>query len=315
MEDTPTSCHQARDQVLERVTGTTEGKVNLLPMTIDLVDPSNSNTHSVEQFAVELQKRLPKPEGAPAPPIHVVIYAANDMAPSPPLAYLGSPKGVESHVYMNHLVHALLTHHLWKNIVSVHEQDPDQKARLVTVSTGWNLFPVDPAQGWYTGKDTVSSDGISGILDALGRSVVIMKQYIRSKRAQLFFAAELQAQYSDYITTGASHAGCTRCTYDSCHGLPTPLKNVYLLGHHAIGMSPAQRVQSIILAALDDSAQYVGPKWFFFGPPVVVSRAVNLNAGSVHHQAFSRESTLALFDTTMELLSIAEFGRKTYQTM
>ena len=76
MEDTPTSCHQARDQVLERVTGTTEGKVNLLPMTIDLVDPSNSNTHSVEQFAVELQKRLPKPEGAPAPPIHVVIYAA-----------------------------------------------------------------------------------------------------------------------------------------------------------------------------------------------------------------------------------------------
>lgn len=83
-----------------------------------------------------------------------------------------------------------------------------------------------------------------------------------------------------------------------------------------------QEAQSILLAALDETAQYDEPKYVFFGSPVVVSQTTignnnnkNLNMGSVHHRAFSRESAQALFDNTIEHLKIAEFGQKSYKTM
>ena len=313
---TSRNCHEVRDQVLNQL-GTGTEEVTLLPVSISIdleEDISNSN-HSVVQFAVQLQQVLPKSADYTVPPLHLLIFAGM----ATPLSHRrsSSSRGVEPHVHMNHLVPALLTHHIWKNALAVHEHDLDRKARLVVVSTGWSLFSVETSSdGWSSNQDTALSHGS---LDPLWRSIDIMKHYSRAKQAHLLFAAELQARYSKSITVGASHTGYTRCSNtgsSSCYQeLPAPMRYLFLLADAVVGMSPAQGVQSITLAAWDETAQYVGPKWFLFGPPVVVSRASYLSAGSVHHQAFSPKSSADLFDATKRMLNIAEFGKKTYQTM
>ena len=319
--DTITSrnCQDVRDQVLDQlvVAGTTG--VTLLPVSISIdleEDLSNSN-HSVAQFAVQLQQVLPQsPEEGSVPPLHLIIYAG---VATPSRLPKTTNSGVEAPVHVHHLVPALLTHHVWKNVLAVHEQDPDRKARLVVISTGWSLFPVETSSdGWFAKKEEALSNA-STILDPFWRSMDIMKYYIRAKQAHLLFAAELQAQYSESITVGACHTGFMRCSNtgtNTCYqDLPAPLRYLFVLVDAVLGMSPALGVQGVTLTAWDETARYVGPKWFFFGPPVVVSRASYLSAGSVHHQGFSPKSSLDLYDATKRMLRIAEFGKKTYQTM
>jgi NAD(P)-dependent dehydrogenase (short-subunit alcohol dehydrogenase family) len=316
-------CNKAKSDILEQVDPAKQysAKLHLLPLQLDLAD-----RESIQKFAAHLQDAIPRPittitrtneEGeeyqesiAGVPPLHVMIHNAGVCAPYPQLEY-HSANELETHFHVNYAGHVLLTHYIWTNVMAVHEQDPTRKHRFVTVSEGGALFNVDPMKGWY--KDENGSN--AGILAPLLNMVTNMKQYARSKEGQLFFAAELQSKYRDFISTSAAQPGYTLTPIylTNFNGFPTILKHI--VAHFPLlSMSPEQGSLTILLSTLDEQAQYVGPQWFFFGPPVAVSRSENLNTGSVHHRAFSRQRTMALWDRTMKVLGIAEFGKTSYVT-
>ncbi|CAB9514935.1 Dehydrogenase/reductase SDR family member 13 [Seminavis robusta] len=332
-------CDKAKNDILQQYNQPDAALVELVTLQLDL-----ASKESIQKFSVELQNKTPRPPSPPTekedpeeegeennndedttdttsdstttsnfavPPLHVMINNAGVAAPYPQLEYHPA-YGIETQFHVNYIGHVLLTHYVWSNIMAVNQQDPTRKARLVTVSEGGARFPVDPMKGWYAQENTPHT----GILAPILNMVTNMKQYARSKQGQLFFAAELQALYPDSLTTSAAQPGYTRTPIyvSGFHGFPTFLK--YIVGYNPLGsMSPEQGAETILLSTLDQTAQYVGPKWFFFGPPVAVGRGDNLNAGSVHHRPFSRQRTMALWDRTIKVLGIAEFGKKDYVTM
>jgi len=312
-------------------------RINLVPMQLDLEDRD-----SIEQFSVTLQPVLaksftaaaaattpaaddeeesdtPKPQQL-VPPLHVMIHNAGIYAPHKDLQF--DPQhynGVETHYHVNYLGHVLLTHFLWKNVMAVSQTNPNRKARLVTITEPGLAYmkQVDPMQHWY--DNSLFARPFGSLAAPMINLVGNRKQYARSKQAQLFFAAALQDQYPTAVSVAASHPGWTRGTslYQKVkNGIPAWLQSV-LTNMPLLSQAPAQGALNTVLAALDSTAQYVGPMYLWWGTPVVTSRQESedsLYSGSAHHKAFSKAATQQLWDHSLHILGIKTFGEQTYTT-
>jgi len=285
-------CHQARAQIWHDITGTRE-HATVVAIPLDL-----GHKESIEHFSVQLQAMMPKTSEAFVSPLHLVIYASEAATihaaqqqqqqqqqqhqQQQYVPKVANPEAVESHVRRNYLGHALLTHHIWKNILAVNEQDARRKARLVVASSGWTLLPIDPLRHWYSEHETLTKNDRSSLLEPVFRTISSLTNYVRSKRAQLYFLAKLQDQNPQSITTGACHGGAN----------------------------------SILTTVFHEQTGYVGPKWFVWGEPVVISRAsTSLHQGSAHHRGFEMLDANTLFEKTIDVLKIAKFGKKSYVIM
>jgi len=176
-------CEHGKQQVYENLKSQGSSvKADLRPMLLDL-----SQKSSIEAFAKELQGQ----------PVHILIHNAGLVGVTPELFY-NQEDGVEHHIRINHLGNFYLTHCLWKNNL----QKADH-ARIVVVSSLTAAPSTNvPTKGWYKDEGEVIAHNWN------------IKMYGRSKRANLFFANELQLRYAEdphfhTISVAAAHPGFT----------------------------------------------------------------------------------------------------------
>jgi serine/threonine protein kinase len=212
--------------------------------------------------------------------------------------------GVEMHISINHLGHALLTHCLWQNLLS-----SPFGGRIVHVSSLGALLSLrDVTMGWYDDDSAYKKSG------KFVRMLDCFSYYFQSKRANLGFAWELHQRYHSLtgIASVASHPGYTRT--EIIHKFRLPLipkfyKN-FLTSNRLLSMSSEEGAQTQLWAALEPdqvpSGFYVGPKFWSFGPPILVGYL--MTRACTHFWPFAETESAALWDVTMKELNISEFG-------
>ena len=277
-----TRCEQGKQQIYDNLDakGVTVN-ADLRTMMLDLSDKS-----SIEAFAKELQGQ----------PVHILINNAGLCGATPEVSY-HEEDGVETHIRVNHLGHVYLAHCLWKNL-----QLADQ-ARIVAVSSMMAAPSTNiPTKGWFKNEGEVIPHSPN------------LKMYGRSKRANLFFANELNLRYADdpnssSISVVAAHPGFTHTDLckNGCKGkknlAKTLAKQQALIG--IIKMSAEDGALSQAYAAvIPQAGVYIGPSLGIIGEPKIIGSL----SSSWHHMPFSRDESKLLWDKSMEAMEIKVFG-------
>jgi hypothetical protein len=126
------------------------------------------------------------------------------------------------------------------------------------------------------------------------------------------FAAELEDRYGSThnVTSVASHPGYSRTKLLHSGGsfLPTVVRN-WLMSNTLASMSATQGAWTQVRAAVDESilgGTHVGPLFWTCGRAVAVA---NLrDRWSSHFWPFTRDESQRLWEQSMEVLGIDEFG-------
>lgn len=282
-----TRCNNAVEQIYGNL-GKDVVKANLRPMMLDL-----SKRSSVEAFAKELEGQ----------PIDILVNNAGLAGSTVDLSFDETDgTGVETHLRVNHLGSVQLVHVLWSNL-----QLAPRGARIVVVSS-LTAAPAanGPTLGWFKGEEAEPAKNIV--------------YYGRSKRANLFFAQELQTRFgatkannnNNNISVVAAHPGFTHTDLckNGCKGknkLGAYFANLKSITG-IIKMTPEDGALSQSYAAVISPSQgagaYIGPALGLVGEPKMIGRI----DGSWHHASFSREESQALWDKSMIALGIEDFG-------
>ena len=184
-----TRCKAAKQEVENDLPESSTTKV--ITVSLDL-----ANRTSIADGALAIQNELASEESGTTGTLDVLINNAG-------VAYAWSSKefvdGVEMHMAINHLGHALLTHYLWKNLLA-----STRGARMVHVSSlGALVSRHDSSDGWYEENSPPVQGKFRNTIDS-------MRYYFQSKRANLQQTWELHRRYADIgITSVASHPGYT----------------------------------------------------------------------------------------------------------
>lgn len=293
-------CEKAREEILST---SNASKTRVVPVQLDL-----ASRESIVAAADRIQKLVlfEHEEGAAPEPIHALINNAGVMGAWKSREYIEN-ENVETHVWVNHVGHALLTHLLWPNLVA-------GSARIVSISSIAALIPFDASEGWFPPieeKDEHPDEAAWGkhVYDTFDG----IKYYAKSKRANLKFATELHDRYYPLISSIGSHPGYTRTNLVAKWKFPmAPTVFKKILQTNRLGsMDSKEGSLTQLRAALDregvSSGSYVGPTLFMIGKPVVVG---NLTNSIRHHWPFSRDQSQALWDQTLSVLGISEFGKR-----
>lgn len=269
------------------------GSTSLHCLELDLSSLSSIREFALQALPATLQSLSPQD-----PTVNVLINNAGQWSPLPELVYDTDDTQLEMHMLINHIGHVYLTHLLWKQLSSHYQAAPP---RIIAVSSGVALFPVDSTQHWFD-NDTNNCNNTS-------RFIQHVAAYSRSKRANLQFAAELHHRYNNTILALATHPGYSRTAL-----LTRGMQFATWLGRcmfaNKLGsMSPSQGAMTQVRAALDDhvsSGMYIGPKYLSYGPPVPLGR---IDGWTLHHWPFSREDSRQLWDKSLAVLKIKDFGQ------
>jgi NAD(P)-dependent dehydrogenase (short-subunit alcohol dehydrogenase family) len=293
-------CERAREEILST---SNASKTRVVPVPLDL-----ASRESIVAAVDRIQKLVlfDHEEGAVPEPIHALINNAGVMGAWKSREYIEN-ENVETHVWVNHVGHALLTHLLWPNIVA-------GSARIVSVSSSVALAPFDASEGWFPPieeKDEQPDEVAwwKHVYDTFDG----MRYYAISKRANLKFATELHDRYYPLVSSVGSHPGYTRTDLIARWNFPLVPEffKTFLQTNRLGSMDPKEGSLTQIRAALDrygvPSGSYVGPTWLAIGKPVVVG---NLTDSIRHHWPFSRDQSQALWDQTMSVLGISEYGKR-----
>ena len=223
--------------------------------------------------------------------------------------------GLEEHMFVNHLGHVLMMHFIWPILTK-------SQARIVSISSISALLPLRATAGW-TPSDKLWSE--------FHPSVDGMLRYARSKRANLFFAEELQRRYGSKpdddsspnsgtssslssISSVASHPGYTRTEIWSNGAKIFPKYAGKLIQWNSVGsMSSPDGAKTQVWAALDrhqvPGGTYVGPRWWLFGNPIGLGFIEQQQSSNFpQHYWPSFEKRDELWNKTMEALGISIFG-------
>lgn len=282
-------CDAARDKIVQK---SPDSSTKIIPLQLDL-----ANKTSIEDFASILPDRLREfmgeEEGDAIPPIDVLMNNAGIFASSPHKEFI---EGIESHIWVNHLAHVLLTHLLWPNLV-------EGKGRVVTISSIAALLAFSPTDWWF-------EDHVDSFLEKWNPIHEGVRLYARSKRANLFFAHELHRRYSD-ISAVSSHPGYSRTEIWNNGAKFMPDWYAKGIQTNKYGsMSPADASLTQVWAAIDHqdipSGWYVGPKWLVYGEPVAIGPI--MNKLSAHYWPLSSDDSETLWDQSLKTLGIIEFG-------
>lgn len=163
------SCEEAR----ARIPIIHHNSTRLVCVELDLADRA-----SIEAFSHRrIQRHFSNSSADSLSPIHVLINNAGFWASSEEVEYIDN---IESHFFVNHLGHVLLTHYLWKRLVA-------GRARVVAVSSLSGIYPVSPLYGWRRSDE--NSRGRwwlkYSIIRYLSSKQAMIDRYVRSKRANL----------------------------------------------------------------------------------------------------------------------------------
>ena len=187
-------CQAARSSVMKEFPSSTTRLVTIL---MDL-----SNPQSIASGAIEIQRqaaeviasdRTTQPAMNP-PPIHVLINNAGVMGAWKSREFVNN---VETHLYVNHVGHALLTHYLFPNLLQGH-------GRIVSVSSVFSLAPADAAKNWfqqdYDSRDAKKRASLQtdrpNMWDALYGLYDALRYYAKSKRSNLQFCSGVASSVS-----------------------------------------------------------------------------------------------------------------------
>ena len=288
-------CDAARDKIVQK---SPDSNTKIIPLELDLASKA-----SIEAFASILPDRLRdlmgEKEGDSIPPIDVLMNNAGIFNGSPHKEFI---EGIESHLWVNHLAHVKLTHLLWPNLV-------EGNGRVVTISSISALLAFSPNNWWFEDQAVSFSEKWNPVPENL-------RMYARSKRANLFFAHELQRRFSPEISAVSSHPGYSRTEIFMNAAKSTPswfAKGITKgIATNTYGsMSPADASLTQVWAAIDHreipSGWYVGPKWLTFGEPVAIGPIMN-NKTSAHYWPLSLDDSETLWDQSLKTLGITEFG-------
>jgi NAD(P)-dependent dehydrogenase (short-subunit alcohol dehydrogenase family) len=291
-------CERAREEILST---SNASKTRVVPIPLDL-----ASRESIVAATDRIQKLVlfEREEGVAPEPIHALINNAGVMGAWKSREYI---ENVETHVWVNHVGHALLTHLLWPNLVA-------GSARIVSISSAAALTPFDASEGWFPPieeKDEQPDEVAwwKHVYDTFDG----IRYYAISKRANLKFATELHDRYYPLVSSVGSHPGYSRTELIARWNFPL-IPEVFkkLLQTNRLGsMDPKEGSLTQLRAALDregvPSGSYVGPTLLTIGKPVVVG---NLADSVRHHWPFSRDQSQALWDKTLSVLGISEFGKR-----
>lgn len=293
-------CERAREEILST---SNASKTRVVPVPLDLASRESivAAADIIQTLALFEQEG-----GAALEPIHALINNAGVMGAWKSKEYIDN-ENVETHVWVNHVGHALLTHLLWPNLVA-------GSARIVSVSSSTALAPFDASEGWFPsieekGRQPDEAAWWKNAYNTLDG----IRFYAISKRANLKFATELHDRYHALgISSVGSHPGYTRTHLFARWNFPLApdgLKN-FMHANRWGSSDPKEGSLTQLRAALDregvPSGSHVGPTMLAVGKPVVVGNLTN----SIHHWPFSRDQSQALWDQTMSVLGISEFGKR-----
>jgi NAD(P)-dependent dehydrogenase (short-subunit alcohol dehydrogenase family) len=292
-------CEMAREEILST---SNASKTLVVSVPLDL-----ASRQSIVAAVDRIQKLVlfEHEEGVASEPIHALINNAGVMGAWKSREYIEN-ENVETHVWVNHVGHALLTHLLWPNLVA-------GSARIVSVSSATALAPFDASEGWFPPieeKDEQPDEAAwwKHIYDTFDG----IRYYAMSKRANLKFANELHNRYHPLVSSVGSHPGYTRTDLFARWNfplVPDVLKKFMYVNRFG-SMDPKEGSLTQLRAALDregvPSGSFVGPTLLAIGKPVVVGNLTD----SMHHWPFSRDRSQALWDQTLSVLGIFEFGKR-----
>lgn len=291
-------CERAREEILS----TSASKTRVVPVPLDL-----ASRKSIEAAADRIQMLVlfEHEEGAAPEPIHALINNAGVMGAWKSREYIEN-ENVETHVWVNHVGHALLTHLLWPNLVA-------GSARIVSISSVAALTPFDASQSWFPPIEEKDEQPDKA---ALWKHVYDtfdgIRYYAISKRANLKFATELHDRYHPLVSSVGSHPGYSRTNLIARWNFPLvpDVLKKFICVNRLGSMDPKEGSLTQLRAALDregvPSGSYVGPTLLATGKPVVVGNLTD----SIHHWPFSRDQSRVLWDQTLSVLGISEFGRR-----
>jgi NAD(P)-dependent dehydrogenase (short-subunit alcohol dehydrogenase family) len=283
-------CDAARDKIVQK---SPDSSTKIIPLQLDL-----ANKTSIEDFASILPHRLRElmgeEESDAIPPIDILMNNAGIFASSQRKEFI---EGIESHIWVNHLAHVLLTHLLWPNLL-------EGNGRVVTISSITALLGFSPNDWWF-------EDHVDSFLEKWNPVPDVARLYARSKRANLFFAHELHRRFSPEISAVSSHPGYSRTEIwsNGAKGMPGWFAKAIQTNLYG-SMSPADASLTQVWAAIDHqeipSGWYVGPKWLTFGEPVAIGPI--MSKSSAHYWPLSSDDSETLWDLSLETLGITEFG-------
>jgi NAD(P)-dependent dehydrogenase (short-subunit alcohol dehydrogenase family) len=323
-----TRCEAAKQQILKELgvasniatNSSTSTRTTVLTMQLDL-----QKRDSIQRFAIELPVALnsavPSSPSAASDtgnvPIDVLVNNAGVFTRSPSGVLFHNDNGTDEHILINHLGHVLLMHYLWPKLL----QD---KTRIVAISSISALLPIDTTEEWVAQSSGSWTNLINHLHPSIMKRIVAgLVSYGRSKRANMLFAHEIHRRYSHLgISAVASHPGIAS-TNIWTHGgkiFPRVLANFF---HNSTVMSQQSNnaAATQIWAALDranvPSGWYVGPRCWCKGIPVLLGPIVVGNTeerrhrylASPHFWPFAQSDGEFLFNQSLKVLKIAEFGR------
>lgn len=321
-----TRCQAARRRIMTTATfRNSNGVANatkVLTLELDLSDRGSVRSFARRRLPVALRSAA----GRDDVPIDVLVNNAGIFARDP--SGVVYQQGTDEHVLVNHLGHVLLMHHLWPKLVR-------DKTRIVAVSSISALLPVRTTSDWYFDRPERPSL-LRRLWNAacppmIRRIAAGMISYGRSKRANILFADELHRRYSHLgVSSVASHPGIASTDIWKSGGKIFPAAVAdFFHGTAWMGHSSERGAAAQVWAAVDreavPSGHYVGPRWWFRGPPVLLgpmsssrgldddSRYERIGGGVSrlipHFWPFSSQEGAHLWNQSLHALGIEEFGK------
>jgi NAD(P)-dependent dehydrogenase (short-subunit alcohol dehydrogenase family) len=306
-------CEQSRSNVLSNLSPDRNDHELPAVACLELDLASFSSTVS---FANSVQEHLTIPtEGATQsrapvrPRLHYLINNAGVFGSSPTLTYLpfdetrrDGTTTIEEQMRVNYLGHFYLTHLLWEPLQNAASKSRRRGARIVNVSSLAAILPIfDPTYGWIR-ENAFQFERVLQRLPSwvatLYHTVAVPAYYMRSKRANLMFTAELHRRFHCDASSGSagisiitSHPGYSRTDiFENGLSFFPDLLRTFLGRSTAISMSSYEGAWTQVRAALDviPSGGAVGPHFWTWGQPVPIhtARATGCSSSccnTVHH--------------------------------